>query len=170
MTGGELDFMRPKVTVTTEASTSAKLDLIIAELGQVRRDLAMMTRAYRKLAKRNREARQGHLKQESWSGAHEYLLDWNKTADSMGLNLIQRLTPKRIEMLKAMEADTLSDWPHLIAEVLSASPQWLSNFKGFSFDWILDPEHYTKLLEGRYRARGNGNQTAAEAEATFFND
>lgn len=122
------------------------LGLLMAEVEQMRKELAVLTRAIR----RQRAARKA-AKAKRWAPRHDYVADWNAIAEELGLPPISRLTPSRTELLQAAEADDGFDWPQILQELRASSKRWRDGFKGLGFGWVVKQDNYTKILEGRYR-------------------
>lgn len=103
---------------------------------------------------RENERNEGNSRRQPWKPLHDYAADWNAVAEQRGWSTLKKLTGPRREKLKARETESIWDWSLILEELEQVSQSWISDFPGWSFDWLILNEHnYVKLIEGKYRDR-----------------
>lgn len=91
---------------------------------------------------------------------------WNATAERCGWPRVQRFTPPRAKATEARlkEFGGLPGWSEMLGK-LEASPFFREKWQP-TFDWILKPANFAKVVEGNYDRRGPPNRDA-EIEAAL---
>jgi uncharacterized protein YdaU (DUF1376 family) len=92
----------------------------------------------------------------------EAVNDYNDAASKANWPQVQKLSPQRSKQIKARikEAGGIDGWR--VALQKAAASDFLtgrtnSPWTGFSFDWLVKPANFTKLMEGNYDNRSNAN-------------
>lgn len=90
---------------------------------------------------------------------------WNHFAEGTGLATIRAVTPKRAKSIQARAQDgTLGELLSIFREIRQSSFARGQNNQGWKidFDWIFSsPNNAAKLLEGKYRDKGQGQAKQA---------
>ena len=149
---------------------SAKLDLVLAEM-------ALIKKTVNRLDRRGRTSRVKRATMPSgWVPRHDYIDEWNASAGrSMAdVSKVPSLTPARANLLKLREQEHAFDWPRLLHAIEEISPQFVSDWGGFGFDWVISApapgkgEPYVRVIEGRYKMKEG--ERGAETLAGFYED
>ena len=95
---------------------------------------------------------------------------WNTATKDTPLSACLRLTPGRITKVQArLAVIPLSDWPAIFARIVASRFCCGQNDRGWiaSFDWILQPDTATKVMEGKYDDRqSHGTKVVGHAAPT----
>ena len=104
--------------------------------------------------------------------SREAVAIWNDHASRHSWPKVQRLNPERTRSLikRLQEVGGLDGWR--IAMSKAAASSFIEQSTFFSFDWVIKPKNFTKLMEGNYDNRpssgpGGGNRPA-DGHSTLF--
>lgn len=96
----------------------------------------------------------------------EAVAEYNRAAGEVGWPKVQKMTPTRSKALRARLKDCggMDGWRHAIQS--AAKSDFLCGrssrpWAGFSFDWLVKPQNFTKLMEGNYANRDHHHPSAA---------
>lgn len=80
----------------------------------------------------------------------EHVLEaWNEMAQAIGKPLVRSFTPERRQAVKARLGQfTLDDFATVFANIRSS--QFLREWRGCGFDWVMKKANFLKILEGNY--------------------
>lgn len=97
------------------------------------------------------------------SKAEEVCSYFNKKVNGNGMPLVRALTPKRKAAIDARVREYGVDKVVLMIDK-AASSAFLNGSSGWmaSFDWIMRPNNFIKVLEGNYDDRKQGNKCAEQ--------
>jgi len=74
---------------------------------------------------------------------------WNEVAGRIGKPKVQRMSPARMQLLKArISQNTIDDFV-LVFQNIEKS-QFLRDWKAMGFDWVFKASNFQKILEGNY--------------------
>jgi len=101
------------------------------------------------------------LKRDSF--VHVAFRLWNETAEKAKLPLVRDLSDKRQAKLGSRLADHgIDGWKTALAKVEASA--FLRGSAGWTctFDWLLEPRNFAKVIEGNYDRRGTDSANAAD--------
>lgn len=74
---------------------------------------------------------------------------WNTTAEQTGKPKVRDLTPERRQLVRARIAQySLADFQTVFANMQTSD--FLRNWRGCGFDWVMKKANFQKILEGNY--------------------
>jgi len=99
-----------------------------------------------------------------------FLETWNEFARKQNLPQIKKLSPIREKAINARSKEKDFDFCLILQKISESSFLLSPENKWFDFDWVINPNNYPKVLEGKYDNKPSGNQNKSVPKQSWFNN